>query len=62
MSSETWVWSEFSRSVWKTEQIGISQIIKGNELEDAVFKIFNDINVNVQLRDTEACHRFGKPD
>ena len=32
MSSETWVWSEFSRSVWKTEQIGISQIIKGNEL------------------------------
>ena len=38
----------------------IPEIVKGNELEDVVLKIFNDIDANVQSSNIEICHRFSK--
>ena len=40
----------------------IPEIVKGNELEDVVLKIFNDIDANVQSSNIEICHRFSKPE
>ena len=41
---------------------GIPESISEDVLEESVTLVLADIDISVESRDIEACHRFGKPD
>ena len=53
-ANEQYSWREY------LEISGIPDSISNNNLEETVFRIFNETRVTVNSRDVEACHRLNQ--